>query len=241
MSERSKSLKQAYEAATGQKLPEGVAGSDVYRIMPITARGIEAQKGRDFQAEQGVLNRQAAAQRQGATLAARQGGAAPMPGEPVTQVPGWQKVENVPVEKTELQQFRRRTAAVPRVVQKIKQLKELIGKYGPYENEYSSAAGQQMMSLANDIKLDLKGPEFKALGVLAGPDMAILEALVPDTTSLKNMAKSSSAVNASLDSLAKRLEEDLDASGTSIGFSRAQQPQQPAVGPRGKKLWTPEG
>jgi hypothetical protein len=240
MSERSKSLKQAYEAATGQKLPEGVAGSDVYRIMPITTRSIEAQKGREFQAVQGALNRQAAAQRQGATLASRQGGAAPMPGEPVTQVPGWQKVENVPVEKTELQQFRRRTAAVPRVVQKIKQLKELIGKYGPYENEYS-AAGQQMMSLANDIKLDLKGPEFKALGVLAGPDMAILEALVPDTSSLKNMAKSSSAVNASLDSLAKRLEEDLDASGTSIGFSRGQQQQQPAVGPRGKKLWTPGG
>ena len=161
-----------------------------------------------------------------------------MPGEPIVQVPGWEKVENVPVEKNELQQFRRRTAAVPRVVQKIKQLKDMIARHGPYENEYS-AAGQQMMSLANDIKLDLKGPEFKALGVLAGPDMAILEALIPDTASFKNMAKSSRAVNASLDSLATRLEEDLDASGASIGFSRGQQQQQPAVGPRGKPLWKP--
>jgi hypothetical protein len=182
-------------------------------------------------------NLAAQSQRQGTALAAKAGAGGVVPREEVVQVPGWQKVENVPVEKTELQQFRKRTAAVPRVIAKIGQLKQMIQKYGPYENEYSSA-GQQMMSLANDIKLDLKGPEFKALGVLAGPDMAILEALIPDTTSIKNIAKYGRDVAASLDSLASRLEQDLDASGASIGFSRQQQ-QQPAVGPRGKPLWKP--
>jgi hypothetical protein len=247
MSERSKSLKQAYEAATGQKLPEGVAGSDVYRIMPITARGIEAQKGREFQAEQGVLNRQAAAQRQGATLAARQGGAAskqtgtsPMPAGPIIQVPGWQKTANVPIRDMELSQFRARTAKVPSVIRKIEKLKSLIQKYGPVENTVGGA-GQSMSSLANDIKLDLKGPEFKALGVLAGPDMAILEALVPNTEPELNLKflRSAESVNANLESLKERLESDLDDAGRSSGFSREQQQQQPAVGPRGKKLWTP--
>jgi hypothetical protein len=137
----------------------------------------------------------------------------------------------------EISAFRRRTAAVPRVVQKIDQLKQLINKYGPFENEYSEG-GQKMVSLSNDIKLDLKGPEFKALGVLAGPDMAILEALIPDTTSLKNAAKSAKSVNNSLDMLVQNLQKDLESSGASIGFTRAAKQQQ-QIGPRGNPIWKP--
>ena len=70
-SSRTRALKQAYQQATGQTLPDGISGKDVYQIMPMTTRGIESQKSREFQAQQGALNRAAAqgrAQSSGATM-----------------------------------------------------------------------------------------------------------------------------------------------------------------------------
>ena len=219
----------------------GAVGSAQEKASDRAWREQEAEKQRRFQAEQAALNRGAAQQRQEATLAARPA----KPGEAVegqTLVPGWQQTVNVPLERGELVQFRKRTAKVPGIIRKINQLRALVQKHGPVENTVGQA-GQDMASLANDIKLDLKGPEFKELGVLAGPDMRILEALVPNTEPGLNLnvMRSAESVNANLSNLANRLEADLDDAARSIGFSRAAQEQtQPEqTGPRGRKLWKP--
>jgi hypothetical protein len=143
----------------------------------------------------------------------------PVANEEIIQVPGWQKTQNVPIEKAELKQFRDRSAKVPRVIEKIEKLKSLITKYGAYENPYGEA-GVLMRQLNNDLKLDLKGPEFKALGVLAGPDMAILEALIPDPSSWQNAMRGDKSVTRSLDALKDNLQKDIEAGGRQLGFTR---------------------
>jgi hypothetical protein len=143
----------------------------------------------------------------------------PVANEEIIQVPGWQKTQNVPIEKGELKQFRDRSAKVPRVIEKIEKLKSLITKYGAYENPYGEA-GVLMRQLNNDLKLDLKGPEFKALGVLAGPDMAILEALIPDPSSWQNAMRGDKSVTRSLDALKDNLQKDIEAGGRQLGFTR---------------------
>jgi hypothetical protein len=143
----------------------------------------------------------------------------PVANEEIVQVPGWQKTQNVPIEKAELKQFRDRSAKVPRVIEKIEKLKSLITKYGAYENPYGEA-GVLMRQLNNDLKLDLKGPEFKALGVLAGPDMDILEALIPDPSSWQNAMRGDKSVTRSLDALRDNLQKDIEAGGRQLGFSR---------------------
>jgi hypothetical protein len=163
--------------------------------------------------------------------------------EEVVQVPGWQKTQNVPIEKAELKQFRDRSAKVPRVIEKIEKLKSLITKYGAYENPYGEA-GVLMRQLNNDLKLDLKGPEFKALGVLAGPDMAILEALIPDPSSWQNAMRGDKSVTRSLDALKDNLQKDIEAGGRQLGFTResAAAPVQAApTGSTGLPVYRPGG
>jgi hypothetical protein len=152
--------------------------------------------------------------------------------EEVIQIPGWQKTQNVPIEKSELKQFRDRSAKVPRVIEKIEKLKSLITKYGAYENPYGEA-GVLMRQLNNDLKLDLKGPEFKALGVLAGPDMDILEALIPDPSSWQNALRGDKSVTNSLDALKANLQKDIEAGGKQLGFTRQSAPPDETPAPTG--------
>ena len=164
--------------------------------------------------------------------------------EEIVQVPGWQKTQNVPIEKVELKQFRDRSAKVPRVIEKIDRLKNLITKYGAYENPYGEA-GVLMRQLNNDLKLDLKGPEFKALGVLAGPDMAILEALIPDPSSWQNAMRGDKSVTRSLDALKDNLQKDIEAGGRQLGFTRESAAPIPMTsaptGSTGLQLYRPGG
>jgi hypothetical protein len=141
------------------------------------------------------------------------------------EVPGWTRVQNVSSKPEELKQFRARVAKVPRILQKIKEFQQLIKENGVYENTLGKT-GQRMAGLSADIMLDLKGPEFKALGVLAGPDVGILEKLVPDTTKMSNQLVSRDGAIQNLTMLADNLDKDLISAGEVLGFTRQDAQQQ---------------
>jgi hypothetical protein len=141
------------------------------------------------------------------------------------EVPGWTRVQNVSSKPEELKQFRARVSKVPRILQKIKEFQQLIKDNGVYENTLGKT-GQRMAGLSADIMLDLKGPEFKALGVLAGPDVGILEKLVPDTTKMSNQLVSRDGAIQNLTMLADNLDKDLISAGEVLGFSRQDAQQQ---------------
>lgn len=60
---------------------------------------------------------------------------------------------------------------------------DLVEKNGSFE--YGGKEGGKMESLANGLKLQLK--ELYELGVLAGPDMGLLETQISDPTSLRSL------------------------------------------------------
>lgn len=64
-----------------------------------------------------------------------------------------------------------------------KTISEIEGLYKQYGTEVlPSAAKARLKSLITDLKLAMKGPEQFALGVLAGPDMELIDKVVPDPT-----------------------------------------------------------
>ena len=216
--------------------------------MPQPAAPLDPMKQKLTEAQIANLNARTANEKLGAQRGTTKGTGAVTPSgvasEEIIQVPGWQKTQNVPIEKTELKQFRDRSAKVPRVMEKIDRLKNMITKYGAYENPYGEA-GVMMRQLSNDIKLDLKGPEFKELGVLAGPDMAILEALIPDPASWDNAFRGDRSVTRSLDELKNNLQRDIEAGGRQLGFEKAKAPSAPtspsATGSTGLPVYRPGG
>jgi hypothetical protein len=232
-------MKKYYEAQTQAALQRNAPKPEA-PMDPVMQKYYEAQ----------TANLQARTKNEllGGQQAAAKGTGAPTLGavakEEAVQVPGWQKTQNVPIEKAELKQFRDRSAKVPRVIEKIEKLKSLITKYGAYENPYGEA-GVMMRQLNNDLKLDLKGPEFKALGVLAGPDMEILEALIPDPSSWQNALRGDKSVTRSLDALKENLEKDIEAGGRQLGFTRESAAPRPTptapAGSTGLPVYRPGG
>lgn len=200
----------------------------------------EAKKQRDFQAEQNALNREAAQQRQQTAIEARPA----KPGEtgaPADQVliPGYVRTQNVPVRDPELSKARTVVGQVKPMEDDITQLQALIKQYGSFENPYSEA-GRRMQSLARAIQLKLKSEAFLQLGVLAGPDLALLETQIPDTGSIKNMGQADAFIK-QLEDVKRRLRGGVDEQMRMIGFEREGKTtsQTEQTGPRGRKLWKP--
>ena len=62
----------------------------------------------------------------------------------------------------------------------MNQLDSMVQKYGTEAFSIFDNTSGQMEQFATNAKVNLKGPAYYALGVLAGPDMGIIEAVVPD-------------------------------------------------------------
>lgn len=245
-----------------------ISGADVLKWLTATQMGInqtqvpgrlvsqqtfeagEAEKGRTFKAEEAAKDRAAAmarTQAQQAGAMQRQAmkpapkAAVPVPSgpqQPEVLVPGWKRVQNVPVRETELSKAREIVAQIPPIENEIKELQKYISKYGAYEMEQTEA-GNRMKSLATSIQLKLKSDAFFQLGVLAGPDMQILVSQIPDTTDRANALKSDQAVVKQLGDVLNRLKSGVRSRMATLGFEQ-EGANQPQIGPRGKPLLQPQ-
>jgi hypothetical protein len=81
---------------------------------------------------------------------------------------------------SEVQKVREAQAATRTIQATAKEIADLYRKHGT--QALPTAERARMQSLVTDLQLAMKGPEMFQLGVLAGPDMAILDRMVPDVT-----------------------------------------------------------
>ena len=118
----------------------------------------------------------------------------------------------------------------------------MIKKHGPFENAYSNA-GAEMNSLARQIQLDAKNQDFFALGVLAGPDLDLLESVIPTSSKLSNILMPASSALAQIDSFKNNLERKLTDKAASLGFRRAKPLEETTIpqtpGSSGRREWKP--
>jgi hypothetical protein len=88
-----------------------------------------------------------------------------------------------------LADLQKRDSATAVVLDNADQLERLLSEGGPAV--WGQRAGQMEM-LANNIWTELK--DIKNLGVLAGPDMGILQGILADPTQMRSMVKDATAV-----------------------------------------------
>jgi hypothetical protein len=180
-------------------------------------RQLELEKQRQKGREE-LQNKRLAHQRE---TQARSAGERPqLRNEPNSSVMGFEKVADVGARPLEVEKLRSSAATFKTLIDKIDRYKNLIKKHGPYENPYS-AAGAEMESLAVEIQLEAKNPDFFALGVLTGPDLKMLESVIMNSSKIGNILLPSESAQAKLDSFKNNLERKLTDKAASLGFRRA--------------------
>ncbi len=100
----------------------------------------------------------------------------------------------------------------------VKRLKSMVDEHGPATILQDPNLRGTAESIGKRIQVSSKGPEMLALGVLAGPDLGLIQGMFPETTSV-------SAALADLlgqSSVAARLEESLGATGRLYEASKEQ-------------------
>jgi hypothetical protein len=162
---------------------------------------------------------------------------------PSVSVAGFEKVADVGARPLDLEKFRNSATTFKTLIDKIDRYKSMIDKYGAFENPYSNA-GAEMQSLARQIQLDAKNQDFFALGVLAGPDLDLLESVIPTSSKLSNILMPASSAKAQIDSFKNNLENKLTDKAASLGFRRAKPLEETTIpgnttGPRGLPIWKP--
>lgn len=80
----------------------------------------------------------------------------------------------------EMTSIRKAWAATKTIDETTRELEKMFRQYG--NSPLPGHAKARMGQLATDLKLAAKGPEMYALGVIAGPDEALLDKVIPDPT-----------------------------------------------------------
>lgn len=103
--------------------------------------------------------------------------------EDALTVPGFDRDTTVKQQPAEAAKVRDAVGTLDSFQKGMDQYLDLVEKNGNFE--YGGKEGGKMESLANGLKLQLK--DLFALGVLAGPDMGLLETQISDPTSLRSL------------------------------------------------------
>lgn len=131
-------------------------------------------------------------------------------------VPGYERTGEVLPKDEEAMKLRSATASGGELVSKLREMKALVEKYGSYES--GGKGGAKMKGLARDIQLLSKGPELYQLGVLAGPDMEILDDVISNPSSWDSMFTRDSTRQSQIDTQLNSLETKLAAKAKSLGY-----------------------
>lgn len=101
-------------------------------------------------------------------------------------IPGLDPMENVSITKESIKKVKEAAPMIEGVETELKNLKELYKKTGV---KLVGKDAARLKSKVRKIQLQLKGKAFLDLGVLNGPDLDLLNEIVPDVTGLKAGAK----------------------------------------------------
>ncbi len=124
--------------------------------------------------------------------------------------------------QAEIIKLRSAQATTNTIEQTTKEIGALYRKHGA--EALPTEAKARMTSLITDLKLAMKGPDAYQLGVLAGPDMAILDTMVPGVSgSTANIMDfiGSDQVLVKLETLASQVNRRFANSARSMGYFKA--------------------
>ena len=134
-------------------------------------------------------------------------------------VPGFERTGEVMPKEEEAAKFRKATAVSKQLSAKLDRMKQLVAENGSFE--YGGNAGTEMESLATEIQLLGKSPELYELGVLAGPDLNLLQKITADPTSLDSLFTRDSSRQKQLDSQITSIKSKLGTTASSLGYRPA--------------------
>lgn len=151
-------------------------------------------------------------------------------------VPGYTKGSEVQPVPAEAQKLRKASATSDLLSKKLGRMRELVSSKGPYE--YGGEAGQEMETLATEIQLIGKSPELYELGVLAGPDLTLLQKITADPTSLSSLFTRDKTRLKQIDTQLQSLKDKLETTSKSLGYEKKGEPKKEEfkVLENGKKL-----
>lgn len=107
---------------------------------------------------------------------------------------------------TEERKFQAAELATQQIVPMLQEYKRMIQTTGPQLMAGDDPAVNAMTSLGRQIQLAYKGPDFAQLGVLAGPDMEILEDVVSSPTGARAWWRGKEAIAAQIDQVLNNIE-----------------------------------
>jgi hypothetical protein len=160
-----------WEKIAGKPLPPGATEDDVNRLGGFVKSENSLEQSRNFFGTR--LSEERGKEQRNETKA-QQG----------MEIPGTTRDPNVRVDDAEVRQLRDAKAETESLDAAIGNLESAIKKHG-IELNPRSPGYSEISALMSDVKLKMKGPAAYQLGVLAGPDMAILDSLTGDPTSLR--------------------------------------------------------
>lgn len=129
-------------------------------------------------------------------------------------VPGYDRTGEVTQTKTEAEKARSAMGTADTVLRGIDTLKAQMKEHGNFE--WGGKGGAAMDATATDLRLQLK--ELANLGVLSGPDYALMLKQIPDTTSLGQMFTRNDTTNSQLDSVTESIKRRVEASMKAKGY-----------------------
>jgi hypothetical protein len=128
-------------------------------------------------------------------------------------VPGFDRTGEVYQSPAEAKEARDATGIAKNIQSGIETLKEQMKRNGNFE--WGGSGGSAMNVTANDLRLQLK--ELNKLGVLNGPDLALMLQQIPDTESVGQLFTRNSTTDAQLqqvlDNIARKVETGMAARG----------------------------
>jgi hypothetical protein len=101
--------------------------------------------------------------------------------EQYSQVGGWRLAEGATPTMDDAKKFKSGASAARTLLENLNEYQGLVDKYG---SEVGGKVAQRMDSLARDIQLSAKNEDLYGLGVLTGPDLALLEEIIQAPTGI---------------------------------------------------------
>lgn len=149
-----------------------------------------------------------------------------------TIIPGYERDPSVYLDKADIKNIRNVYSDSKKLSSTLQLLKAEVGKASPQDLANPlSATNAKVQNLLKDAQLTYKGEAFAKLGVLTGPDMDILDQVLEDPTTFKNLGRiiSSPEGKANLlsryDDVANRITKNVDNKLQTRGFSPQAKPQ----------------
>lgn len=147
-----------------------------------------------------------------------------------SHVGGWQLAEGATPTADDAKKFKSGVSAARSLLENVNEYKNLVDQYG---SEMGGKVAQRMDSLVRDIQLGAKNEDLYGLGVLTGPDLALLEEVVgsaPTGFGSKLNPFAGSKAGNKADQFRQMLNTRLNAKAKTYGFEPQADWQQLAAG-----------